>query len=315
MKIKQSLILVILLLIAGTAWGGAYIIAQTQNITFDDPNLEHAVREELQLPDGEPITHDHVQATTTLDLSNQQISNVTGLGVFNRLTALDLSENNIENLSPLGDLERLDTLTLTGNRITDLEPIAGLSTLTSLNVRENHIETLEPISELIHLTELNIRENRIESLHPLLAMEQLEDLNARYNNIIDIEPVLNLPMLRERLYIEGNPIENITVLTDLYDEVQDIDISRPEYHIDFSADGAVYQQAQTIELDTLGDAEGVIHYTVDGTTVDEDSPVYEGPLKLQKAKPFARSFSQKTGTLAPKLEMRILLTRTPIYLF
>ncbi|GAK11623.1 leucine-rich repeat domain-containing protein [Geomicrobium sp. JCM 19039] len=315
MKIKQSLILVILLLIAGTAWGGAYIIAQTQNITFDDPNLEHAVREELQLPDSEPITHDHVQATTTLDLSNQQISNVTGLGVFNRLTALDLSENKIEDLSPLADLERLDTLTLTGNRITDLEPIAGLSTLTSLNVRENYIETLEPIAELIHLTELNIRENRIESLQPLLAMEQLEDLNARYNNIIDIEPVLDLPMLRERLYIEGNPIENITVLTDLYDEVQDIDVSRPEYHIDFSADGAVYQQAQTVEINTLGNAAGVIHYTVDGTTVDEDSPVYEGPLKSQKAKPSVRSFSQKTGTLAPKLEMRTLLTRTPIYLF
>jgi len=46
----------------------------------------------------------------------------------------------------------------------------------------------------------------------------------------------------------------------------------------FSHDGGVYAEPLALELDAEGDS--VIHYTLDGSTPDEDSPVYSAPIAV-----------------------------------
>ncbi|PIE03317.1 MAG: hypothetical protein CSA81_02635 [Acidobacteria bacterium] len=56
-----------------------------------DLNLESALKTELGLTIEEEITQAMIDATTTLDLSNNHLETVEGLGVFHNIQYLDLS--------------------------------------------------------------------------------------------------------------------------------------------------------------------------------------------------------------------------------
>ncbi|EZH66390.1 hypothetical protein DH09_10680 [Bacillaceae bacterium JMAK1] len=300
MKGKQITILLVLIVIAGIAWGGAFIVAQGQNLTFEDPLLDQAIREDLQIEENEGVTVELARSITSLNLSNQQIENLSGLEHFEMLSSLDLTNNKIEDISILSELERLETLSLEDNNVHEIDYLAELSSLTSLNLRENHVENIEPITELIYLEDLNLRENRIASIDSISGLEFLEDLNLRYNEITSIEPVLTLPLLRERLYVEGNPIEDLLTLTSLYDEIEDIDIPRPEYHVTFSQEGGIYQEPFTVEIDTLAEADGILRYTVDGSEVTEESPVYNENISINEGQTVRAKFFSSTGEDGPE---------------
>ncbi|GAJ97518.1 CotH kinase family protein [Geomicrobium sp. JCM 19055] len=300
MKVKHITILLTLIVIVGVAWGGAFIAAKSQDLTFEDQFLEQAIREDLHLEEGEGVTAELARSITSLDLSNQQIENLSGLEHFEMLNSLDLTNNKIEDISTLSEHERLETLSLEDNNVHEIDYLAELSSLTSLNLRENYVENIEPITELIYLEDLNLRENRITSIDSISGLEFLEDLNLRYNEITSIEPVLTLPLLRERLYVEGNPIEDLLTLTNLYDEIEDIDIPRPEYHVTFSQQGGVYQEPFVVEVDTLADADGILRYTVDGSEVTEDSPVYNESISINEGQTVRAKFFSDTGEEGPE---------------
>ncbi|MBB6450387.1 hypothetical protein HNR44_002370 [Geomicrobium halophilum] len=238
--------------------------------------LEQAVREDLQLPGDEHVELDDIQQVRSLELTEAQITDLTGLENFDNLTSLDLTNNKITDITPLAELGQLDSLILEDNNIEDLSPLEDLPAITDFNVRENEIRSLEPLAEWIYLENLNVRENRIEDLSPLAGLETLEDLNLRYNEITSIEPIVGLPRLRERLYVEGNPIEDGMALSPVYDAIGDIDIPRPEYELSFSEEGGVYTDPLAVHMETAGEPEGTIRYTLDGSEVDEEAPEYTG---------------------------------------
>ena len=84
---------------------------------------------------------------TNLDLSGNQISDVSPLAGLTKLTKLNLSNNNITDLTPLAELKKLEFLCLgeywvnpggaeilENNLITDLKPLTGLKNLKALTV-------------------------------------------------------------------------------------------------------------------------------------------------------------------------------------
>ncbi|MBM7631292.1 CotH kinase family protein [Geomicrobium sediminis] len=300
MKGKQITILFIFVVIAGIAWCGAFIAAKDQYLTFEDPFLDQAIREDLHLEESEGVTAELARSITSLDLSNQQIENLSGLEYFEMLDSLDLANNKIEDLSVLTELGRLETLSLEDNNIYTIDYLAELSALTSLNLRENYVTNIEPISELIDLEELNLRENRVSSIVPIKDLEFIEDLNLRYNEITLIEPILTLPNLRERLFIEGNPIEDLLILTSVYDDLEDIDIPRPEYHLTFSQEGGSYTEPFTLEINTLAQANGILRYTVDGSEVTEESPVYNENISINEGQTVRAKFFSDNGEGGPE---------------
>ena len=65
------------------------------------------------------------------------------------LQQLDLSLNNIQDLTPLTKLTQLTALNLNGNQISDLTPLANLTQLTKLHLSENQISDLAPLANQI----------------------------------------------------------------------------------------------------------------------------------------------------------------------
>ena len=85
-------------------------------LIFADPNLEAAIREAMDVPEG-PIYASDLAELTSLSASAENISSLAGLEHCANLTHLDLSYNQIGNIAPLADLISLAYLQLDLNQI------------------------------------------------------------------------------------------------------------------------------------------------------------------------------------------------------
>jgi Leucine-rich repeat (LRR) protein len=91
-------------------------------------------------------------------------------------TSLDLTRNNITDLTPLAGLTNLVALELNINNITDLTPLAGMANLSILNVFGNNISNISPLARLTNLRSLLLYENPISDLTPLAGLTNLEEV-------------------------------------------------------------------------------------------------------------------------------------------
>ena len=110
-------------------------------------------------------------------------------------TKLDLTENNITDLTPLAGLTKLEELFLWENWITDVTPLAELTLLEELFLQGNKITDITPLAELTGLEELYLEANQITGLTPLAGLTKLKILNLYGNPIPDDQ----IEMLRKAL--------------------------------------------------------------------------------------------------------------------
>ena len=149
-----------------------------QVVEVPDPNLEQAIRDQLNLrflvlPPDEPITQQDMLQLSWLNGSGKNITDLTGLEYATNLTHLYLVENNIENL----------------------EPLAGLTKLVHLDLYLNRIQDVTPLANLINLERLYIHGNLIADITPLQGLNI--SIEFLYDSVCDIPPTL--PSVRERI--------------------------------------------------------------------------------------------------------------------
>ncbi len=191
----------------------ASLRATSETVTIPDPELESAIRENLNLPSGS-ITQLDILDLTTLAASNYRIKDLTGLEHATNLKYLDLNENQISDLSPLNELVRLRSILVIRNQITDLIPLSDLTELSELWAWDNQINDIAPLSKLTYLTNLQVGGNQVEDLSPLDGLTKIRILGLQYNRIRDITSLARLPLLGE-LFLMGNQIEDLTSLSGL----------------------------------------------------------------------------------------------------
>jgi hypothetical protein len=86
-----------------------------------------------------------------LDLSNNQITDVSLLQTMTSLKSLDLNNNQIVNVEPLATLTSLTELRLLNNQIVNVEPLATLTSLTIVDLGRNNIKEWYPIESNLGL--------------------------------------------------------------------------------------------------------------------------------------------------------------------
>jgi internalin A len=90
-----------------------------------------------------------------------------------KLTSLDLGENEISDIKPLSNLTKLTSLSLWGNQISDIKPLSNLTNLTSLHLSGNQISDIKPLSNLTNLTFLGLAKNPLTSKQCPLKPESI----------------------------------------------------------------------------------------------------------------------------------------------
>jgi len=162
MKHYGLLITIILLIVfttlAGCSTGNGTEATMTstnepKNVLFPDFNLETAIRDALNRPNGQEITIDELASLTVLLASNKGITDATGIEYCVNLTELDLSNNQIIDITPLSTLTNLEVLNLNMNEIINISAISNLINLRWLNIQNNDIGDIWPLAYNVGLGE------------------------------------------------------------------------------------------------------------------------------------------------------------------
>jgi internalin A len=199
--------------------GTLKVVQVEQAVTFPDANLEAAVREAIGKPTGSIYDSD-LEGLTSLNASNRNITDLTGLEYCTNLWVLRLSYNQIIGITPLDNLTSLTNLDLYGNQISNILPLANLTSLGILNLGRNQISNISPLSNLTSLVELYLWSNQISDLSPLANLTSLRILGLYGNQISDLSPLADLANLTN-LFLQDNqisdlsPLQNLTSLTEL----------------------------------------------------------------------------------------------------
>ncbi|MDY5508944.1 MAG: hypothetical protein SPG02_00625 [Dysosmobacter sp.] len=239
-------------IILGILWGSA-AEAQPQSSL-----LEAALRQELQLEDGEPIpaerlgeveqllvcgealmgtlqehedrvgfAHDRYAAETVHgDISDGDLEL---LAQCTNLRVLILDYQQISDVSFLAELP-LEYLSLTGNQISDLSPLAGQSELRVLDLGENPVRSAEVLAQMTALQEVTLEATGITSVE-VFEGSGIQSLNARGTWVTDFSPLESCPNLTRLIVGElpGGAAETLAGLTGLVElrlyATQDVDLS------------------------------------------------------------------------------------------
>lgn len=235
-----SLILVIILLLAGCSAGGIVPLEDQAAlesaigsgddippgdeeetpelgtaVTFVDAKLEAVIREAINST-AETIYSSELAAITDIDARSGNITDLRGIEYCTNLGSLWLSGNTIADLSPLAELQGQKrenvpftslTIYLTGSGLTDISALAGLTGPDELILRlgRNSIVDVTPLSRLHNLIGLHLAYNQIVDVRPLAGLTGLTQLNLEYNQITDASP---LSELKADIYLEGNPLND-----------------------------------------------------------------------------------------------------------
>ena len=121
------------------------------------------------------------------------------------LVTLDVSRQDVGDLTPLERMTNMRRLYFSGNRVTDIAPLKRMNYLEELYMSENMIADLSPLSNKTRLDWIEANQNDIADLSPLSAARRLKRLDLYDNNISDLSALKSLPQLFV-LDLRNNPL-------------------------------------------------------------------------------------------------------------
>lgn len=105
----------------------------------------------------------------TLDVSENELTDISGLGVHPRLTFLNLQDNEITEISALSSYTTLRHVDLSRNAIRDIGDLAGNALLSHLWLSDNAIADVGPLRNLTSLDVVDLSGNAdLSDVQPLI---------------------------------------------------------------------------------------------------------------------------------------------------
>ena len=114
---------------------------------------------------------------TSMNLSDKNIRNLTGINIFKNLEVLLLDNNFLEDID-LSQNIKLEILSISNNLLSNLD-LSSNTSIKSLGLDKNKIENID-LSYLTLLSSLNLSANNLSSLD-LSSLSLLNDLDVRIN--------------------------------------------------------------------------------------------------------------------------------------
>ena len=159
-------------------------------VVIPDANLRAVIKTALGKDSNATITQAEMATMDSLEASDADIDDLTGLESAVNLTYLSLNDNNITNISALGKSINLERLWLSNNSIEDISSLSKLTNLTELWLWNNQIEDISALSGLTNLTRLSLDRNNITDVSALSRLTNLTMLILKSNHISDLAPLV-----------------------------------------------------------------------------------------------------------------------------
>jgi Leucine-rich repeat (LRR) protein len=158
----------------------------SKQVIFKDANFERIVRFNLQVSETNNVVFRDVKKVTDLNLNHLDIKSLDGVESFRSLKKLDLSFNQVSDLTPLTKLTHLEEIILYMNKVVDVSALAKIKTLIKLDLSSNQITDIAPLAVLTNLEELDLNNNKITTIHSVAMLPNLKMLDVSRNYIKDM---------------------------------------------------------------------------------------------------------------------------------
>jgi len=154
-----------------------------------------------------------------LNLSKNEISDLSFLSSIRTLVEVDLSHNNIGNIDYIVDNQGLEKLNLAYNFVSDVKKLQYVHFIEYLDLSYNGITNINPLSSVYSLKSLLLNGNTLKGFYdPLSGLENLTELGIGYCGI-NFSDIKSLPFLKNLTYLDisgTNPsLANIATLAKL----------------------------------------------------------------------------------------------------
>ena len=197
----------------GVLRGGVEDPPEAAAVAVPDAGLREHIARSLGLASGAPITQANLARLRELRAPLANVADLAGLELAVNLVTLDLSGNEIADVSALSGLGALRAVDLAGNRLAEVSALAGLAELAALDLSGNGLADVSALSGLAALTELDLSGNRIGDVSPLAGLAALTTLHLDGNAIADVSALGSLDRLSV-LVLRGNAVGDISPLLD-----------------------------------------------------------------------------------------------------
>ena len=186
------------------------------SVSFVDPNLEQAVRDQLGIPSA-PLTFGDIQGLTWLIARGRGITNLAGLEAAVNLNYLLLNDNpGLRDFTLLAEMPSLRQVFLDGCVVGDLSFATMLPLVWELTARGGQISDLSPLADCSKLEILDLGGNpALTNLAVLNGLTNLDSLALDSTSISNISFMKVMPGLRY-LNIWGNAVHDLSPLTNCF---------------------------------------------------------------------------------------------------
>ncbi len=218
-----------------------------EEVEIQEPIIEQIVRDEMQIPYGEPIYNDDIERITELYVIGTMVASgsdkynvsleeeaytvdgytytVDGWTVIYSLQDLRMmpflervviAYQPDLDISGIAGLESLKELSLVGDNLTnnDISALSGLNQLQVLNLGWNDISDIGAVTGMKDLVSLGLWGNNIRSIQGIENMELLEYLDVSDNSISSVSPAQQLENLQQ-LWMYSNKVADISDIANL----------------------------------------------------------------------------------------------------
>ena len=182
------------------------IFMKSSEITWIDIDLKIYISLALNKNEFE-ITKEFLDTLTHLDLSDKNISNLSGIEYCTNLKYLNLSRNNIRCAYLIGKLRNLTTLILNENKIQDISFVSKLPLLITLELESNDIKEIPNLDNCTNLKLIDISNNRVDNIYNIVSLNNKKlDIIAKDQSIYlncDIVDISYSYIFENPIFIDG----------------------------------------------------------------------------------------------------------------
>lgn len=161
----------------------------------------------------------YLTSLTELDLSNNEIVDVSFIESFENLVKLNLENNHLSSIDYILENRGLKELDVSGNEISDIHNLRYMDSIQRLDLSDNLVTDIGPLSTMYDLKALHLNNNPLTSFKdPLSGLENLRELAVGYCNI-SFDDIISLRYLGELSYLDISgtdpTLHTIATLTNL----------------------------------------------------------------------------------------------------
>jgi internalin A len=160
------------------------------------------------------LEEDTFNDLTHLELSYNELSDVSSLSGLTGLMGLDLNSNKLSDLGALSELTGLTDLNLYSNKLSDVAALSGLTWLIRLDLSFNQVSDVAALSGLTGLMRLDLSSNQVSDVAALSELTGLKELSLSSNQVSDVTALSGLTGLTY-LDLNSNKLSDVAALSEL----------------------------------------------------------------------------------------------------